>query len=112
MTADGGQRVKTAKVVIVVSVLTVGFWGIPAADAQDARQQPDIRMLLTQPSNRVVPDSPPAPDLRDLPQVKMDKLSDQLPITIILGDPRCYPGEDGLMDPRQLNRSSRSRRSH
>jgi hypothetical protein len=104
--------VKTAKFVLVVSVLIVGLGSVGAADAQDARQQPDIRMLLTQPSNRVVPDSPPAPDLRDLPPVKMDKLSDQSPITIILGDPRCFPGEDGLADPRQLNRSSRSRRSH
>ena len=102
---------KTAKVVLVMSGLIVGFGGIPAAHSQDARQQPDIRMLLTQPANRVAPDSPSAPDLRDLPQIKMDKLSDQPPITIIMSDPRCYPGEDGLADPRQLGRNSRSRRS-
>lgn len=108
---EAGGKVKT-KIVIMVSGLIAGLGSIPAADAQDTRQQPDIRMLLTQPSNRVVPDSPPAPDLRDLPPVKMDKLSDQpAPITVILGDPRCYPGEDGMMDPRQL-RSSRSRRHH
>jgi len=105
--------VKPLKIVMVMSVLIAGLGNIPAADAQDAKPQPDIRMLLTQPSNRVAaPDSPPAPDLRDLPQVKMDKLSDRpSPITVIVGDPRCYPGEDGMMDPRQL-RSSRSRRSH
>jgi hypothetical protein len=110
MMAAGGGTVKTAKVILVMSGLMVGLGSIPAADAQDARPQPDIRMLLTQPSNRVAPDSPPAPDLRDLPQVKMDKISDQPPITIIMSDPRCYPGEDGLTDPRQLNRNSRSRR--
>ena len=103
---------KTAKVILVVSGLMVGLGSFQAADAQDAGQHPDIRMLLTQPSNRVAPDSPPAPDLRDLPQVKMDRLSDQPPITIIMSDPRCYPGEDGLADPRQLNRNSRSRRRH
>jgi len=103
--------VKTGKVVVLVSVLTVGLCGIPAADAQDAKPQPDIRMLLTQPSNNrgAAPDSPPTPQLRDLPQAKMDKVSSQLPITVIIGDPRCYPGEDGMMDPSQL-RSSRSRR--
>ena len=111
MAAGGGEKVKTAKVVMVVSMLIAGLGSMRAADAQEARQKPDIRMLLTQPSNRVVPDSPPAPDLRELPQVKMDKVSDQPPITVILGDPRCYPGEDGLTDPRLL-RSSRSRRSH
>ena len=102
---------KTVKVVILMSVLTVGLCGIPAADAQDAKPQPDIRMLLTRPSNRVAaPESPPAPDLRDLPQAKMDKVSSQPPITVIIGDPRCYPGEDGLADFGQVNR--RSRRSH
>lgn len=100
---------KTAKVLIAVSVLIVGLGCVPAADAQDARPQPDLRLLLTQPSNRVAPTSPPAPDLRELPQVKMDKLSQQPPITVILGDPRCYPGEDGLMDPRLLRNPRRSR---
>jgi hypothetical protein len=99
------------KIVMVLSVLIVGLGSIPVADAQDTRQQPDIRMMLTPPANRVIPDSPPPPDLRELPQVKMDKLSDQLPITVIVGDPRCSPGEDGLTDPRLL-RGSRSRRSH
>ena len=104
---------KTVKIVMAMSVLLAGLGSIPAADAQDAKPQPDIRMLLTQPSNRVAaPDAPPTPELRDLPQAKMDKLSDRpAPITVILGDPRCYPGEDGMMDPRQL-RSSRSRRPH
>lgn len=99
---------KTVKVVTVVSMLTVGLCGIPAADAQDAKPQPDIRLLLTQPSNRVVVGSPPAPDVRELPQLKMDKVADQVPITVILGDPRCYPGEEGLMDPRLLRSSRRS----
>jgi hypothetical protein len=101
--------VKRAEVLIAVSVLIVGLGCIPVADAQDAKPQPDLRLLLTQPSNRVVPTSPPAPDLRELPQVKMDKLSEQPPITVILGDPRCYPGEDGLMDPRLLRNPRRSR---
>lgn len=102
---------KRARAVLMVGALVMGGGSIPAARAQEVKQPPDIRMLLTQPSNRLAV-TPPAPDLRDLPQGKIDKLSEQLPITVILGDPRCYPGEDeGFIDPRQL-RSPRSRRPH
>ena len=65
---------KTVRAVLVVSALVMGVGGIPASQAQDVKQPPDIRMLLTQPSNRLA-DSPPAPDLRDLPQAKIDKLA-------------------------------------
>ena len=63
-----------------------------------AKQPPDIRMLLTQPQNRVSADSAGVPDLRDVPMPKMDKPPVQPPITIVVGDPRCYPGEDGMGD--------------
>lgn len=98
---------KTAKVVLVVGALVVGAGSLPVARAQEVKPPPDIRMLLTQPSR--LADTPPTPELRDLPPAKIDKLSEQPPITVILGDPRCYPGEDGFIDPRQLR--SRSRRS-
>ena len=106
----------TTKIVLVVSVVLMGAGVVPAVHAQeakgaqDAKQPPDIRMLLTQPQNRVPPDAAAAPDLRDLPMPKIDKPPVQPPITIVVGDPRCYPGEDGLADFAQSNR--RSRRSH
>ena len=106
----------TAKIILVVSVVLVGAGVVPAVygqeakGAREAKQPPDIRMLLTQPQNRVPPDAAAAPDLRDLPMPKMDKPPVQPPITIVVGDPRCYPGEDGLVDFGQVNR--RSRRSH
>ena len=102
------MRSRTAA--LVLSALTLGLGAITTAHAQESRAIPDIRMLLTQPSARIAPDSPPAPDLRDLPQGKMDKPPTQPPITVIVGDPRCYPGEDGMVDPSQLGRSNRSRR--
>jgi hypothetical protein len=108
--------VNTVKIVLVVSVVLVGSVVIPAVyaqeakNAQEAKQPPDIRMILTQPLNRVPADAAAAPDLRDMPMPKMDKPPVQPPITIVVGDPRCYPGEDGLGDFGQLNR--RSRRSH
>jgi hypothetical protein len=95
---------------VVAGAFVLGAGSVPAAHGQEVKQPPDIRMLLTQPSTRLS-DSPPAPDLRDLPQAKMDRPANQLPITVTLGDPRCYPGEDdGFIDPRQL-RNPRSRRS-
>ena len=99
--------VNTVKIVLVVGVALVGS---VVVDAQEAKQPPDLRMLLTQPLNRVPVDAAAAPDLRDTPMPKMDKPPVQPLITIIVGDPRCYPGEDGLGEFGQLNR--RSRRSH
>jgi hypothetical protein len=99
--------VNGAKIVLVVGAVLAGS---VAADAQVAKQPPDIRMLLAQPQNRVPADAAAVPDLRDVPMPKMDKPPVQPPITIVVGDPRCYPGEDGLGEFGQLNR--RSRRSH
>ena len=106
----------TAKIVLVVSVALVGGAVVPAVEAQEAKnaqeakQPPDIRMLLTQPQNRVPPDAAAAPDLRDVPMPKMDKLPVQPPITIVVDDPRCYPGEDRLGGFPQVNRRSRRSR--
>jgi hypothetical protein len=108
--------VNTAKIVLVVSVVLVGSMVIPAVyaqeakDAQEAKQPPDLRMLLTQPLNRLPADTAAVPDLRDVPMPKMDKPPVQPPITIMLGDPRCYPGEDGMADFAQFNRRSRRSR--
>jgi len=107
------NRVKTA---LVVGVVLVGSVVVPvvdaqqAKDAQETKQPPDIRMLLTQPQNRVPPDAAAVPDLRDMPMPKMDKPPVQPPITIMVGDPRCYPGEDGPSGFPQVNRRSRRSR--
>ena len=99
-----------ARMVLAINVALLWTGVVPAADAQEARQPPDIRMLLSQPQNRGAPDAAAAPDLRDLPQPKMDKPPVQPLITIIMDDGRCYPGEDGMGGLGRLNR--RSRRSH
>ena len=107
---------KTAEIILVVSVALVGSAVIPAIEAQETKraeetnQPPDLRMLLTQPRNRLPADAPGVPDLRDVPMPKMDKPPVQPPITIVVGDPRCYPGEDGFAEFGQRNR--RSRRTH
>jgi len=102
--------VNKTNIVVVVGVVLVGAGVVATIDAQEGKQPPDIRMLLTQPQNRVPPDAAAVPDLRDVPMPKMDKPPVQPPITIVVGDPRCSPGEDGLAGFGQVNR--RSRRSH
>ena len=104
------------RVILAVGVALVGAGVVPAVyaqeakDTQEAKKPPDIRMLLTQPQNRVSADAAGVPDLRDVPMPKMDKPPVQPPITIVVGDPRCYPGEDGMGDSTRFNR--RPRRSH
>jgi len=113
---SGGGIVNRLRNVLVVSVALVGTMVAPAAyaqepkDAQEAKRSPDIRMLLTQPQNRISPDAAAVPDLRDVPMPKMDKPPVRPPITIVVGDPRCYPGEDGFTEFGQRNRRSRRSR--
>ena len=101
---------KRLRTVLAASLALLGAGAVPASDAQEARQPPDIRMLLTQPQNRVAPDAAGVPNLRDLPQPKMDKPPVQPPITIMLDDGRCYPGEDGMGGFAPSNRRSRRSR--
>lgn len=112
----------TTKIALVVGIALVGSAVVPAVhaqeakgpqpvkDAQEAKPPPDIRMLLTQPQNRLPADAAGLPDLRDVPMPKMDKPPVRPPITVVVGDPRCYPGEDGPGDFGQLNRRSRRSR--
>jgi hypothetical protein len=104
--------VSTVRIILVAGAALVAVGTVspiygPAAHAQDTKQTPDIRMLLTQPQNRVSSDAAAPPSLRDLPQPKMDKPPVEPPITIVVGDPRCYPGEDGLQSFGQANRRRR-----
>lgn len=95
------------RIVLAVSMALVALGVVPAVNGQEARQPPDIRMLLTKPQGRVISDAVSVPDLRDLPQPKMDKPPVEPPITIVVGDPRCYPGEDGFASFGQANRRRR-----
>ena len=95
------------RIVLAMSMAVVALGGVPAVNGQEARQPPDIRMLLSQPQNRMSSDSAGAPDLRDVPMPKMDKPPVQPPITIVVGDPRCYPGEDGMGEITRFNRRPR-----
>ena len=98
------------RIVVAMSTVLVAVGGVPVVNGQEAKQPPDIRMLLTQPQGRVTSDALSVPSLRDLPQPKMDKPPVEPPITIVVGDARCYPGEDGFGSVAQPNRRSRRSR--
>jgi hypothetical protein len=99
--------VSTIRIILVAGVVLVAAGAFSPVQGQNTKQPPDIRMLLSQPQGPVSSDATAAPSLRDLPQPKMDKPPVEPPITIILGDPRCYPGEDGLQGFAQANRRRR-----
>lgn len=105
-----------AKIVLVLGAALLGTAMVPAVDAQEAKdpkeakQPPDIRMILTQPQSRVPVDAAGTPDLRDVPMPKIDKPPVQPPITVVIGDPRCYPGEDGMGEITRFNRRPRRSR--
>jgi hypothetical protein len=99
--------VNPVRIVLAVSTALVTVGIVPVVNGQEARQPPDIRMLLTQPQGRVTSDAASVPNLRDLPQPKMDKPPVEPPITIVVGDPRCLPGEDGFASLGQANRRRR-----
>jgi len=102
--------VKRLRMVLAISVALLGGVVVRASDAQEAKQPPDLRMLLSQPQTRVAPDPAGVPNFRDLPQPMMDRPPVHPPITIMVDDGRCYPGEDGMGPVGQFNRRPRRAR--
>src|SRR5512137_2157733 len=104
-----GRIVNSVRIVFAVGVVLAGVGFVPAVYGQEAKQPADIRMLLSLPQNRIGMDATAGPDLRDLPQPKMDKPPVAPPIRVTVGDPHCRPGEDGLEGLTGIPRTRRSR---
>jgi hypothetical protein len=83
-------------VIGVLGLLVAGY--VPAANAQ-AAPEPDIGLTLTETLNRIGVRNSVRDDLRDVPPPRPDKVSDSVRITVTVGDPRCYPGEDAWVAP-------------
>jgi hypothetical protein len=64
-----------------------------AAFAQDAAI-PGIFLRMTEPPRQVPVETITSDDLRDLPPPHIDRLGDHVTVTVVVGDPRCQPGED------------------
>lgn len=84
--------------VIGVLGLLVAAGYVPAASAQGA-SEPNIGLTVTETLNHIDVRNSTREDLRDVPPPRADKLSDSVRITVTVGDPRCYPGEDGWIAP-------------
>lgn len=97
------------RIVFAVSVVVAGIGSAPAVYGQEAKQPADIRMLLNQPQHRGSLDGTAVPDIRDLAQPKTGEAPVAPPIRIIVEDPRCHPGEDGLGGVGGIPRRTRSR---
>jgi hypothetical protein len=90
------------RVLVGIGALLASVGAAASALAQDAAVPPHI--LLEQMTR---PDAAPPPsastlDVRDAPNPPpVDTLSDAIRFTVVVGDPRCFPGDE-LMDPRPL----------
>jgi len=94
---------KTSLLTGLIGVL-LGAGFVLVASAQEASQpaqpQPNIGLTLTETLNKLAPTASSKDDLREIPKPKNDKLSDNVRITVSVGDGQCLPGEDGLVSPR------------
>ena len=81
---------------LIVLVLGTGY--VPAASAQEVRQ-PDIGLTLTEALKLKAGPASTRDDYREVPPPKNDRLSDTARVTVTLGSPQCFPGEDGWVAP-------------
>jgi len=98
----------SVKIVLVVGVVLTGVGAVPVY-CQEAKLPADIRMLLNQSPTPSGVDPLAVPDIRDLAKPKTDGPPVEPPIKIIVADPHCRPGEDGLEGYNSLRRTRRSR---
>ena len=79
-----------------IAVLLICAFFVAPACAQEPTQ-PNLLLELTRPSQPVPIDSITRDDLRDRPAPPhADPLRDTVRFTVGVGDPRCFPGEDGF----------------
>lgn len=74
----------------------------PESVAPEGRPVPQASILLQQLTGPRAPaprDSVTRDDLRDLPTPRADRLSESSRIIIVVGDPRCFPGEEFIPLP-------------
>jgi hypothetical protein len=68
-----------------------------------------LRMTEPVPPGASPQDSVTREDLRELPKPRPDRLPDNVRVTVGVGDPRCLPGEDPLLDTSWARRAPRRR---
>ena len=94
---------KVAMVVVVTGLLLMGSAPVPAAYAQEAAP-PRIGITLSETLNSIAKDAATREDFREVPTPRADRLSDAVRVTVTVGDPQCFPGEDRWTGLEGLNR--------
>jgi len=79
-------------------VALIGLGWAAMASAQEARP-PDIGLTLTEALRLNSPAALTRDDYREVPPPRNDRLSDNVRITVTVGSPQCFPGEDGIVPP-------------
>ena len=82
----------------VGSIPMLILWAVLVAPAfAQEPPRPNLLLQMTQPAESVSIDSNRRDDIRDRPAPpSTDKLRDTVRFSVGVGDPRCFPGEDGL----------------
>jgi len=94
---------------IAIAMLIICGALVAPAFAQEPTQ-PNILLQMTPPLQSVPIDSITRDDIRDRPAPpRADQLRDTVRFTVGVGDPRCFPGEDGLGPGRISGTRRRSR---
>ena len=93
---------------IRLAMLLVGAASVVPVYAQ-APPQPNILLQMSRPQQPMAVESSMRDDIQNRPAPpRSDPRQDPFRLYVGVGDPRCFPGEDGLM-PERLPSSTRRR---
>jgi hypothetical protein len=91
-----------------IAMLLVGAAFVGSAYAQaPAPTQPNILLQMSRPQQPMAVESSMRDDIQNRPAPPRDPLQDSFRLYVGVGDPRCFPGEDGFMPDRLPNGTRR-----
>jgi len=86
-----------------IAMLLVGLAFVVPAYGQ-APPQPNILLQMSRPQQPVAVESSMRDDIQNRPALpRADPLQDSFRLYVGVGDPRCFPGEEGFMPERLPN---------
>jgi hypothetical protein len=89
-----------------IAMLLVGAASVAPAYAQ-APPQPNILLQMSRPQQPMAVESSMRDDIQNRPAPPRDPLQDSFRLYVGVGDPRCFPGEEGFMPERLPNGTRR-----
>jgi hypothetical protein len=89
-----------------IAMLLVGAASVVPAYAQEP-PQPNILLQMSRPQQPIAVESSMRDDIQNRPAPPRDPLRDSFRLYVGVGDPRCFPGEEGFMPERLPNGTRR-----